>query len=57
MLPAWTPLEGRLCGRVVRPRDQTFLGAQIFGIYKLGIDPTGAGGDGIVNLDFAYVFM
>jgi hypothetical protein len=41
-------MEGRLCGRVIRPADPRLAGAQVFAAYRLRFDPTKQGGQGAI---------
>jgi hypothetical protein len=41
-------MEGRLCGRIIRPADRRLAGAQVFAVYRLRFDPSESGGQGPV---------
>jgi hypothetical protein len=50
-------MEGRLCGRICRPTEPRFVGAQVFGAYRIAFEADPRGGAGPVRGTFEGVLV
>lgn len=50
-------MEGRFCGTVVNAEDETLIGCQVLGTYRLQFDPSQGGGQGAVQATFEGVIL